>query len=364
MKTVKIITASVFAVVIFGLSALCIFLPKNDYSDSERRYLKAFPELSLETLISGRFMSGFEDYALDNFPFRDTFRSIKAAVSLKVFGRLDNNDIYEHNGYITETEYPLDEKSIDRAAKIFKKINDDYLTGKNANVYFSLIPDKNYFLAKKSGHLSIDYEKMVSSIKSKTDFMTYVDIFPLLSIEDYYKTDTHWKQESIVDVAEYIAKAMGADVKTEYKQNQLAKPFYGVYYGQYALPLEAEKITYLTNETLENCVVYDGENRKNISVYDMEKANGKDPYEIYLSGPISYITIENPDAETDKELVIFRDSFGSSIAPLMAEGYSKITLVDIRYVFTDIVCKMVDFENADVLFLYSAIVLNNSDTFK
>ena len=41
--------------------------------------------------------------------------------------------------------------------------------------------------------------------------------------------------------------------------------------------------------------------------------------------------MENPKAETNRELVIFRDSFGSSIAPLFAEGYKKITLLDIRY---------------------------------
>lgn len=351
MKTIKIITASAFALIIFGLSALCIFLPKNDYSDSERRYLADFPELTVESIASGRFMSKFEDYALDNFPFRDAFRSIKAAVSLKVFGRQDNNDIYEYKGYITETEYPLKEESLDKAIKKFKSISDKYLSGKNSNVYFSVIPDKNYFLAEDSGHLSIDYKKMISHLTGKIGFMTYIDIFPLLSIEDYYKTDTHWKQESIVDVAEYIANVMGTNVKAEYKQIELDKDFYGVYHGQYALPLEAEKITYLTNGTIENCTVYNGEIQKDISVYDMEKAHGKDPYEIYLSGPVSFITIENPNAKTDKELVVFRDSFGSSIVPLMIEGYSKITLVDIRYVLTDIACKMIDFENADVLFL-------------
>ena len=34
---------------------------------------------------------------------------------------------------------------------------------------------------------------------------------------------------------------------------------------------------------------------------------------------------------TDRELVIFRDSFASSLAPLLMEQYAKITLVDIRY---------------------------------
>ena len=47
------------------------------------------------------------------------------------------------------------------------------------------------------------------------------------------------------------------------------------------------------------------------------------------------ITIENPQAPgTDaegRELVVFRDSFGSSLLPLMISGYEKITIFDIRY---------------------------------
>ena len=79
---------------------------------------------------------------------------------------------------------------------------------------------------------------------------------------------------------------------------------------------------------------------------------------------VAYITIENPNATTGKELIIFRDSFGSSLAPLLVEGYEKITLVDIRYLRSDMLSKFITFENQDVLFLYSTLVLNNSETLK
>ena len=92
----------------------------------------------------------------------------------------------------------------------------------------------------------------------------------------------------------------------------------------------------------------------------MKKAEGKDPYEMFLSGTAPLITIENPSANVSKELVLFRDSFGSSLAPLMAEGYKKITVVDIRYIQSAFIGNFVDFEGADVLFLYSTTLLNNS----
>ena len=144
----------------------------------------------------------------------------------------------------------------------------------------------------------------------------------------------------------------------------LDRPYYGVYYGYAALPMQPDELRYLTSETLEDCTVYNYETGKPGAVYDMEKGAGNDPYELFLSGSISLLSIENPNAETDRELIVFRDSFGSSLAPLLAEGYAKITLADIRYLPSSQMGKLLDFTDTDVLFLYSVPVLNNSDTLK
>ncbi len=89
------------------------------------------------------------------------------------------------------------------------------------------------------------------------------------------------------------------------------------------------------------------------------------PYEMLLSGSLSLVTLNNLKAQEDKKLIVFRDSFGSSIAPLLISGYSQITLVDIRYIQPDYLGQFVHFDNCDVLFLYSStLVLNNSETLK
>ena len=62
--------------------------------------------------------------------------------------------------------------------------------------------------------------------------------------------------------------------------------------------------------------------------------------------------------------MIFRDSFGSSIAPLLVQSYAKVTLVDIRYMRMEMLQRLIGFENQDVLFLYSTLVLNNPDAFQ
>ena len=91
---------------------------------------------------------------------------------------------------------------------------------------------------------------------------------------------------------------------------------------------------------------------------------GKDPYDLFLSGELSKVVIENPNAKTDKELVVFRDSYGRSLIPLLADDYAKITVVDIRYAHPMMLLADVNFEDQDVLFLYSTLVLNNSSELK
>ena len=87
-------------------------------------------------------------------------------------------------------------------------------------------------------------------------------------------------------------------------------------------------------------------------------------YDFFLGGAQTIVTVENPSANNDKELVVFRDSFGSSIAPLLSCGYKKVTLVDIRYIVPDLLANFVDFSDSDVLFLYSANILNNGRILK
>lgn len=364
MKKEAKITVLLLTVFFFGFSVFCWVKPAAEYSTTERRKLEQFPKLTLDTVAEGKFMTDFEEYTLDQFPLRDSFRSLKAWVSQKIFGQSDNNDIYVADGFAVKMEYPLKEESLQYAVSRFQNLYKKYLKDSGSEIYVSLIPDKNYFLGKPSGHLTMDYEQLFKTMQKGMPYAEYVDITDLLTIEDYYKTDVHWRQEKLVDVAAKIGDAMGITLTDEHDTKTLKNDFYGVYFGQSALALPGEELHYLTNEILEQCTVYNYENNETVGIYDMEKAVGDDPYEIFLSGPISLMKIENPNAETEKELIVFRDSFGSSLVPLLAEGCKSITLIDIRYIQSDFLVNFVDFTDKDVLFLYSTVVLNNSETLK
>lgn len=354
------------------LSTFSWFHHSLDISASERRKLAQFPDLSFESLISGKFMDSFEAYALDQFPHRDDIRTLKAISAFYLFGQKDNNGIYITGGYAAKLEYPLNENSVSNASARFNYLYEKYMKNKKMNIYLSIVPDKAYFSAKKNGYPSMDYDRLFSLMQKGMPFAKYIDITDCLELSDYYKTDTHWRQEKIVDVAQRLAESMCAgdtasDIpgKTEkYTEITTDLPFYGVYYGQSALPLKNDIIHYLTNDVLDACTVYNVENSKTGDLYDINKLTGRDPYEIFLSGasPVQYI--ESQKAASDKELIVFRDSFGSSLIPLLAQGYKKITLVDTRYLSSELVSNYVDFDKQDVLFLYSTTILNNSMSLK
>lgn len=347
------------------LLSLAIFSwlkPADIFSDSERRGLKQFPKLTVETLIDGTFARNFESYALDQFPLRDTFRIIKSLTAGYVFQQQDVNGLYVHDGHIASVEYPMNPDSLEWAAGRFQNIYEMYLKGTETRLYFSIIPDKGYFLAEESGHLAMDYGAFVADMTKQVPYLDYIDIMNQLTADDYYLTDSHWKQTNLLGVVQMLTERMNVPLNTAYDTVDLEEPFYGVYYGQLARPMKADTLSYLTNDQLEQCKVFDWQNNKDLPMYDSKKATGKDPYEMFLGGPLSLVTIENPHAATDRELVMFRDSFGSSIAPLFAESYRKITLVDIRYIQPAILKNYIEFDQQDVLFLYSTSVLNNSST--
>lgn len=361
-KNITIVLITV--IFLYGFTLWSMLKPTDTESVSERRPLATFPAVSGESVFSGSFMTDFEKYTLDQFPLRDRFRTLKACTASNILRQKDNNKIYIIDGYASKLEYPLSTASINYAAGRFQYVYDLYLVDKDLQVYLSVIPDKNYFMAQENGYPSIDYEQFISHMISSMKYAEYIDIIPLLELSDYYHTDTHWRQEKIQDVAQYLASEMGVVLSDEYTVNQIDTPFYGVYYGQSALPLPADKLYYLDHPALEACKVYDYETNGYIPIYDLDKTTGNDPYEMFLSGSKSLLTIENPNATTDKELLIFRDSFGSSIAPLLVEGYATITLIDIRYISPNMLDRFISFDNQDVLFLYSVSVLNNSVTIK
>ena len=345
---------------VLGFAVWRICKPDDSESLSERRKLTQAPALTTQNILSGRFMTDFESYTLDQFPLRSEFRTLKALFATDVLHQSDNNGLYQERGYLSKLDYPLNESSVENAAARFQAVYDAYLSGRK--IYLAVVPDKNYYTS--ADYPKMDYAALNALLTEKMPYAGQIDLTSDLTLESYYRTDPHWKQEALLPAARTILEAMGGAQKDSYRTVRLDTPFYGSYAGQSALPCSPDELNYLTSDTLDACRVYDYETDAEIGVYDLPATQGRDGYELFLSGSKSLLTIENPNARTQKELVIFRDSYGSSIAPLLVEGYAKVTLVDIRYLAPERLGRFVEFTDQDVLFLYSASVLNNSNALR
>ena len=360
-KKIRIIGAAIVLVLWAVVTAVAWFAPPKAYSESERSELAQMPEIKWETIWDGKFMPAFEEFTLDQFPMRDSIRTLKSIFHYYVLNTRDNNGFYLSDGVIGKMEYPMSRPSVSYAAKRLSALYENYVAGTDCKAYLSIVPDKGFYLSEKNGYLTMDYEAMFAAIREALPESTYVDITGTLDAGDYYATDTHWRQEKLLETAAAICNAMGmtAPKAEDFSETKIERPFYGVYYGQAALPVQPEVLTVLENEVLAGCTVKHPTTGKESKVYEKD-TESKDLYDVFLSGPQDILVIENPNAKTDRELIVFRDSYGSSMTPLLVQDYKTVTLIDTRYIAPNLIGDFVDFEDQDVLFLYSALILNSS----
>ena len=274
-------------------------------------------------------------------------------------------EVYVYRGYAAATDAPWSEKSLDFAAKRLGHLLETYFTGEGYDRYLAVVPDKAQFTEPPEGYAPAGAQETADYLAQRLP-VEEIGIAPLLSLEDYYRTDPHWRQERLHPVAQALADAMGVSLPdtAEESLHTLAGEFHGSYWGKTAEPLAADVLSYITSPLLDGCTVYDYETDSTGGVYDLTAAE-KAPYDLFLSGSKALLRIENPAAGNDRTLIVFRDSFGSSLIPLLAQGYGTVYAVDTRYLATDALARVVTFpEEADVLLVYSATVLQNSVTLK
>ena len=366
MKLRSILTSAAFVLVLGLFTVTHILLPDQQVSTAERRKLQQLPRPTLQTVMNGSYGDKLEDYLLDQFPLRDELRSLKAFWQFEIYRQADNNGIYTVDDQVLKLDSVLKEDEVNALITNTNKIYSDHLQG--MHVFFALIPDKNYFVAEEYGYPALNYDEMDFLLQDGLNRnISYLGMNPFdaLTLYRYYSTDLHWRQEYLQVVVNALSQSMNFTAMdlSDCTQTQYS-PFYGSYYGQSALNIPPDVLTTLTNDTIAGCVVTSPEYKGEKPVYDKADFEEIDGYNIFLGGPLGIVTVENPNGTTGKELIIFRDSFASALAPLLMEGYDKITLIDLRYLASINVDRFVEFTDQDVLFLYSTTLVNSGKLLK
>jgi len=353
----EILSSAVFIAMIGVFFVLNIVIPEPAVLVSERRVPARFPALSVEAIVSGSFMSKFEDYASDRFVFRDAFRSIHAFQVFELYRQTDKSGLYRSNTVGVGEFKRVNEKSFRQTSERIKKAAES-LGGLGMNIYYSIVPDKSVFAERYMPGFVLGVAETI--LQDVLRDYEYIRLAGDLGAGNYYKTDLHWDQASISGAANRLLSAMGAEPYKDTYPKGKAGEFRGVYAGQLALPIPADSLSYVEVPGLR--VSYLNEKTLEFEpgpVYDLERFKGVDPYDVFLRGPQPLIVIEN-DSAPQRELYLFRDSFGSSLAPLLAGSYSKVTVIDLRYINIAILGMFIEYSpGADVLFIYSSQIFNN-----
>ncbi|MDO5388978.1 MAG: DHHW family protein [Clostridia bacterium] len=354
------INAVIITAVIIIFTVLFFVLPKDEFSENENRSLAGLPQLDWEEMLSGEDLSDISDYITDHFPFRETFVRGKTAFEIEVLKMKYVNGIYIGNdGYYIE-DYVKPENT----EKIIDNIN-EFAANINVKADFMLVPtqvsiynDKLPQYAQPLSQLKT-IEKYYSSVNANC-----INVYDTLTEHKdneqlFYKLDHHWTMDgAYYAYVEYCRSKGFTPVSRDEYSVEIIKDFRGTIYSKinYSALNYGEDMK-IYNKAFDLNVVYDG--RESNSVYNMEYANKKDKYSIFLNNINSFIEITNNDIDSDRSLVLTKDSYANSMVPFLLNHYKKIYVFDTRS-YKGAVSDFVNENNVDdVLILYN---VNTIDT--
>lgn len=333
------------------LSALfCAFLavflvagavsPDQSFSQLENRTLQQLPTPTVETVLSGEFMSDFETYTTDQFPGRDAWVDLKARTE-KAMGKQENNSVYfcKEDTLITRFDTPDAQNVANNLSYV-----DQFAQKAGVPVYFSLIPgaaeiwsDRLPEGAPNASQKAV-IDQAASTLKNALVYDTY-SVMDAHSDEDiYYRTDHHWTSLGAYYGYTALMDALGMEAVplSNYTKTTVSDSFYGTIFSssgvRWVRPdcidtyVPADGIT-VTSHTYDNKGNPVEEERP---LYDTSFLSVKDKYSMFLGGNQPLAVVRTPHTDAPK-LLIVRDSYTDSLVPFLTAHFSEIHLVDPRY---------------------------------
>jgi len=356
MKKIVSITVSIIIVV---LLILFITLPKKNFSSNENRFLEKFPSISIEDIFDGGFMSDFESFVEDHFPFREFFLNLKTNV-FKLSGVTKQSDVYfGKDGYLLqEFNEPSNMDKIIRIVNRFKENN------KSINIAFLLAPTSIYINSNKlPSNVTYDEGRVIDYYEAKLN-ADFIDVKDKLRENNeeylYYRTDHHWTTKGA-----YYAYLVYCEEKGltpfEYEYELVSDDFYGTLYSKVIdNSLDKDSIHKVVDDS-EYVVYYKTKDETKDSMYEESYLKEKDKYSYFLDNNHALITITNKSIKSNNEILIIKDSYANSFIPLISKHYKKIHVIDPRFYKTSISEYIKENKIKDVLFLYNVLTLD-SDT--
>lgn len=358
--TAKAVVAVVLSVFILFMSVLSVALPDKTFSENENKYLNGFPEFSLDSLFSGDYIAKVETYLQEHFPYRDFFVGGKADVEIAL-GKDQNNGVYYgKDGYLIQQFYASSQADLD---KKIATINNFIEKLDGVNVTVSIAPSSNLVNGDKlpDNRPDDDIQAVLDYINGEINgnianlSTTLTEINKVQQL--YFKTDHHWNTYGAYYAYAEIMKSMGETPIpiSEYEKVVLSTDFKGTMFSQGGFfNVAGEEFTFLQNKNPASLVVdYGVTGGVTDTLFSDKYLTEKDKYAYFLDGNHPMVTVKNENAPIDKHILIVKDSYANIMVPFLADSFSEITIVDLRFYAGSISDYVAEYGVDEVVILYN-----------
>ena len=280
---------------------------------SENKVLATVPRLFTEHGLNSMFLQDAEDYYSDHFAYRQELVTANALLKSKVFSvsaeplAVTGTDGWSYLS-VTLDDYrrlkPISERALYAASRTLYLMQ-EYTENLGGSFVFASAPNKNtlypehmpYYLLKGEGESNLS---RLTPYLDKAD-VNYVDLYERFDSDErvlYHKGDSHWDNRGAAMVQDALLNACGKE-HTDFTALSYTErnDFVG----------DIDKILYplATHPETE----YDFGRYQNFQFVNTEDVTAN--------------KIETANPEKTGSLLCFRDSFGNSLLPFLAQDFNK-----------------------------------------
>ena len=364
-----------FLALLFAANALT---PDKAMSENENRVLAQKPKITADTFrlppltglfssdqggdfFTGKLMSDYETYVIDQFVLRDSWVAAKA-FSEKLVGKGENNGVYFCDDSTLITRF--DEPNATRLERNLANIT-RFMESVTVPVNFGLIPTQAKIWADKLPAWAPNADQAdVMAQAAQTVGEGFIDLTEALeSHKDeaiFYRTDHHWTSLGAYYGYRGLAGTLGYEpvALSAYTKTTVSTEFYGTVFSnsgvRWVKPDEMDVYVPADGITVVSHT-YDKSGKpieEPRALYVESYLEVKDKYSMFLGGNQSLGVVKTGNTAGPK-LLLIRDSYSDSLVPFLTPHYSEIHLIDLRYYKQSVSGYIQDNGIDSVLILYS-----------
>lgn len=349
-----------FIGIIVVMQAAFWLLPRRSFSENEKRVLSEAPQIDAAGIADGSVFRSIESYLSDHFPGRELWVGANAYLE-NAEGRGATEDIVRGTDDWLFTAPVSDDRETlwDNMQAITT-----FAEKQSVPVTMMAVPSAGAVVSDKLPALHLPYpdaDLLEEARRIAGNTLHWVDLYTdFCSAEQperlYYRTDHHWTTEGAYRAYCLLMEEQGQSSvpRDDFTVEQITD-FYGTSYSKSGLWLtEPDTLELWTDSDIQAVTtVYDANRADPVTregMFFREYLEDADKYPVFLSGNHARVQIET-NADSGKRLLVIKDSYAHALAPFLAEEYSTIDLIDLRYFKQQTISSWLEENPADEILL-------------